>query len=90
MRSGVRQAVGLTLMGTAVLAAVMLIFATGAGDQPRRLPVMKVQPADSYISLSEALSNLGPRFEIPLAAWFAAGLICLVWPSRKAHDAASA
>lgn len=80
----------MTLMGTAVLAAIVLIFATGAGHRPRRLPEMKVQPANSYVSLSEALSNLGPRYEVPLAVWFAAGLVCLLWPSRKPHDETNA
>jgi hypothetical protein len=90
MRIRVRQGVGITLLGTAALATTMLLFATGAGNQPRRLPEMKVQPTDSYVALSEALSNLGPRYEIPLAVWFAAGLVCLVWPSCKPHDETNA
>jgi hypothetical protein len=90
MRIKVRQGVGIALMGTAALATTMLIFVTGAGNQSRRLLETKSQPQDSYVALSEALSNLGPRYEIALAVWFTGGLVCLVLPSRKRNDETNA
>jgi len=84
----VRRRVGLVLMATSVLAAVIIQLVSDAFVQVSTVREDK-PPSGALPTKVMLLVNVHWGYGLPLAACFCCGLICLVWPSRKPPRLAS-
>ena len=75
-----RHKVGLVLMATSVIAAILIQLLTGRLVEARTIHEDKLS---SGAVASEIVLGFHWQYGIPISACFALGLICFVWPSRK-------
>jgi hypothetical protein len=75
-----RHKIGLALMATSVLAAILIQLLTGRLAEARTVREDKLS---SGAVASEIALNFHWQYGIPITACFALGLICFVWPTRK-------
>jgi hypothetical protein len=81
-----RHKIGLALMATSVLAAILTQLLTGRLVEVRTVREDKLP---SGVVASEIVLDCHWRYGIPMTACFALGLICFVWPSRRPPRPAS-
>jgi hypothetical protein len=80
-----RRQLGLTLMISSVVAAVVLQAMAGAMLSTESVHQESAKSAQSGFSVStiSVTVHSNPRYAIPLAACFTLGLAFALWPSRR-------
>jgi hypothetical protein len=83
MRMTNRRKLGLALAGASIIVAATIQFLTGRVVRVETEHEERFQSGQDWMTVSMTTLHYNSHYAVPLAVFFALGVTCALWPSRK-------